>query len=143
MFVSCMRAKFAEMLASVLVPSKKVRDSMLLQAYATFDTIKRNGNTDLSTVYTRILTERTETTYAFIRGLGGVSNEDLQKLMDAFLQLSLEDFLRFAIPGFVGDIEAALQPFKQDIDNVDVATAVHYIIQIKLIPFEIKKVVCN
>lgn len=139
MFVSCMRAKFAEMLASVLVPSKKVRDSMLLQAYATFDTIKRNGNTDLSTVYTRILTERTETTYAFIRGLGGVSNEDLQKLMDAFLQLSLEDFLRFAIPGFVGDIEAALQPFKQDIDNVDVATAVHYIIQIKLIPFEIKK----
>ena len=136
MYESVMRCMLTEMLADVLPPNIKIRDSHLLQAYATFEAMERNGNIDLSVAYKQVLSEKN--VRCFLRGMSDVSTADLQNISEAFLQYPFKYFLRFAIPGFVGDVAALLQLFEQN-GETSIPAMVHQIIQIKLIPFEMKK----
>lgn len=109
MYESVIRYMLTELLADVLPAGTTIRDSHLLQTYATFEAMERNRNPDLSAAYKQLLSEKAGSR-CFLRGMGGVSNADLQNVSEAFLQYPFHFFLRFAIPGFVGDVTTRASP---------------------------------
>lgn len=104
-----------------------VRDSALLQAYATFYAL-RELDPDSEKAY-RMMWERYGD-HSLQKAISPPFDQEYQRTMEAFLSYSLEEFLIYIVPGIVCDPEKLMRKFQQYAIS-DPVVCVHHIIQIR------------
>ena len=116
-----------------------VKDSALLQAYATMHAIKTSGISDLEVASQSVIGSYSDKYYrAIYQKFSSAARQDLQEIIDLFTQVPFADFLRFGIPGFVGDVDLTCKLLRHYFGE-NLLLSVQHIVQIKLTPFEMER----
>ena len=104
-----------------------VRDSALLQAYATFYAL-RKLDPDPGKAYGMLWEQYRDCSLQ--RAICPPFGQEYQSTMEAFLSYSMEEFLTYIVPRIVCDPEKLMKKFRQYSIN-DPVVCVHHIIQIR------------
>ena len=110
----------------------EVKISSLLRAYATFTDLERRDPEHLLKTYSEI--RSTYPRYAVIDIPQNVEEGPLREISQAYLQYSLEEFLRFVVSDLVADVQGLLSFYHDELHS-DILLLTHHINQIWFLLF--------
>lgn len=140
MFSNPYRNVLIESLSDILKPKTNIKSSTLLQAFATFKTIKEINSGNFFSTYKTLFTEKPTCYFLsrFSHENCKLNSDTFTETVDLFTSLSPSEFFRFIIPDIVSNpIKATTILHNKFSDNL--LLFAHHIIQVNRVTYSTKE----